>query len=166
MKKILILCITLLQFSLSHAAPASDETIKELFAVSNTKSLIENMQNQMQQMLLLKTQQTLKNKKFTPQEEQILSKMNKKIIAEILSTINWQTLEPNYIEIYKKNFTEEQLKQIILFYKTEAGKSLINKMPNVIQESMHQAQALVPKMTESIQKILKETDLELSKIKK
>ncbi len=39
------------------------------------------------------------------------------------------------IPIYKKYFTEEEVDTILAFYETDAGKSLINKTPLILQES-------------------------------
>jgi hypothetical protein len=47
------------------------------------------------------------------------------------SQLSWTALEPAFIDIYVKNFTEEQLDAIIAFYKTPAGLALLTTMPNV-----------------------------------
>jgi uncharacterized protein len=47
------------------------------------------------------------------------------------SALNWDAMKPTFIEIYAKNFTEEQLDGILAFYKTPAGTALLANMPAV-----------------------------------
>ena len=47
-----------------------------------------------------------------------------------------QKLEKQLIPVYKKNFTHEDVKAIIAFYESEAGKNLAAKTPAITQESM------------------------------
>ena len=43
--------------------------------------------------------------------------------------MSWDSLKADYARIYAEAFTEDELRQIITFYKTPAGQKAINKIP-------------------------------------
>jgi len=45
------------------------------------------------------------------------------------------------IPVYKKHFTQEEVKDIIAFYETLAGKKLAEKSPLIAVDSMQSSQA-------------------------
>jgi hypothetical protein len=68
---------------------------------------------------------------------------NPDIDLEFLNRFQKKVLEDSYsklfdlvVPIYKKYLTENEVKSIIEFYESEAGKSLITKTPMIFQESM------------------------------
>ena len=50
-------------------------------------------------------------------------------------------LNKQLIPVYKKHFTQDEVKAIIAFYETPAGKKLAEKTPLITVESMQSAQA-------------------------
>jgi hypothetical protein len=40
------------------------------------------------------------------------------------------------IPIYDRNFTDEEVKQLIIFYSSPVGKKILEKMPPIMQECM------------------------------
>jgi len=45
--------------------------------------------------------------------------------------LGWNSMQAGFTDVYVKNFTEGELDGIIVFYKTPAGISLLDKMPTV-----------------------------------
>jgi len=60
------------------------------------------------------------------------------------------------IPIYDKYFTEEEIRQIIAFYKTPIGQKIISTMPSVMREAMNAGEAWGKEIGEKILKRLKE----------
>jgi hypothetical protein len=48
--------------------------------------------------------------------------------------LGWESMRSGFVDVYAKNFTEEELDGIIAFYKTPSGTALLDKMPNVNSE--------------------------------
>jgi hypothetical protein len=46
--------------------------------------------------------------------------------------MSWDSLKTDYARIYAEAFTEDELRQIITFYKTPAGQKAINKIPTLM----------------------------------
>ena len=54
----------------------------------------------------------------------------KKQAAQLVeASVGWDAMKPALIDLYAKTFTEDQLDQILAFYKTPAGATLLEKMP-------------------------------------
>jgi len=69
--------------------------------------------------------------------------------------MGWKVLEPDYVDIYAKNFTDEQLDAILAFYKSPAGSALVEKLPTLTTQGMQLAQtrmaALQPQLKQMIE---------------
>lgn len=63
-------------------------------------------------------------------------------------------LNKQLIPVYKKHFTQEEVKAIIAFYETPAGKKLAEKTPMVTMESMQLSQAWAMSLMGKIQAYL------------
>ena len=48
--------------------------------------------------------------------------------------MSWASLEGDFIRIYTDAFTEEELKQLTVFYKTPVGKKSIRLMPEMMKK--------------------------------
>lgn len=58
-----------------------------------------------------------------------------------MKEVDEQALINLIIPIYKKYYTQEDLKAIIAFYETPVGKKSINVLPNITKDSMTAGQA-------------------------
>ena len=66
-------------------------------------------------------------------------------------------LQPRFVEItnevallYAQNFSEQELKEILAFYKTPAGQKLLKTQPKVIDSSMAFAQTWANKLSDEV----------------
>ncbi len=68
--------------------------------------------------------------------------------------MTWSDLEPAMVKIYQDNFPQEDINGLIAFYKTPLGKTTIEKMPVVMQQSMAVGQnamlKIMPELTEEM----------------
>jgi len=76
----------------------------------------------------------------------------KKITAAMREEMSWDKMEGPMIDIYLNNYTEEEIQDLLVFYRTDTGRALIKKMPAVLGESMLVSQELMqgfmPKLRE------------------
>lgn len=66
-------------------------------------------------------------------------------------------MQPRFVEItdqiallYAQNFTEQELKDILAFYKTPTGQKLLKTQPHVIDSSMQFAQTWANKLSDEV----------------
>lgn len=50
--------------------------------------------------------------------------------------VNYEDLIKKLVPLYSKHFTEQEIEDLIAFYRTTTGKKMIDKMPVILQESM------------------------------
>lgn len=78
----------------------------------------------------------------------------------------WEAIEPMIYEAYAEVFTSEQLYQINEFYRTEAGRILVEKSPELQQKMATLMQTFVmeakPKLDAGIQEIMSDSNQEPS----
>lgn len=70
--------------------------------------------------------------------------------AEFTKELNAEAFETLAIPIYDKHFTLGELKAILAFYDTPAGRVLLSKQPMVLQESMEAGQALGARLGQEV----------------
>ena len=67
------------------------------------------------------------------------------------------------IDVYARNFSEQEIDDKVAFYKTENGQTVIKKLPVVMQESVVGSQTLVQGLMPKIQKIAEQLGTDLPK---
>ncbi len=69
--------------------------------------------------------------------------------------MGWEALESGYVDIYARNFTDEQLDALLVFYKSPAGLALVEKQPTLTSQGSELAQskmaAIQPQLKQMIQ---------------
>ena len=57
--------------------------------------------------------------------------------TEIFDTLlKWDTLKPDFIQIYSEVYTEQELKDLTTFYKSPIGQKFIEKMPELQKKTL------------------------------
>ena len=148
--------ILLLGSSAVIAAPASDSAIKQLLVVTQAQKLMDGTRAQFDTLMVNVVQQELKGKTPTPQQQQAIEKMRKKIVEVMQAELAWEKIEPLYLRLYKESFTEEEIGGMLAFYKTPAGQAVITKMPVLMQKTMFELQKMVSGMVPRMQTIQEE----------
>lgn len=55
--------------------------------------------------------------------------------AEMMSSMGDDEFAQLLIDVYKRNYTREEIAEMLRFYRSEIGRSIMGKMPKVIAES-------------------------------
>ncbi len=74
------------------------------------------------------------------------------------SEINFDDIRPKMVDVYVKDFTEDDLKQIVAFYESPVGQKAIKNLPNVMRQGAMIAQeytkAKIPSLNAQLTPIL------------
>lgn len=178
---LMIFSITGLQaLAQSTISPQKRALIKELLVVTDAVKLAEStsqtMMVQMEQdfpriMEMLLTQQAADSNLTTAQRKALLEdsgkssmRMLKRFQERALTAINFtELLETVSVELYDKYFTEEELKDIIAFYRTPTGKKTVQVMPKLVNDTMQKSTEIVlPKIMSVLDELIQE---EIKRIK-
>ena len=148
--------LALLACTTAMAAPPSDASIQELLEITQARKMIDGMLVQMEGQMDIAIQKSLNGKVPSTSEQQVISKMKEKMMALERSELAWEKFEPLILRINKETFTAEEVQGMLAFYKTAAGQALINKMPQLMEKTMANAQAMIGAMVPRMQAIQKE----------
>lgn len=71
--------------------------------------------------------------------------------------MGWEAMAPALIEVYRKVYTEQEVQDMLAFYRTPTGRSLVRKQPLVMQHSMEAMQVRMKTLEPAIRKLIEET---------
>ncbi len=83
--------------------------------------------------------------------------------SDFLKEVNIKALNEKIVQIYIKNLTVKEMKEITAFYKTETGQTFLNKLPLLTQETMQAGRQWGMSLRMQITKRLQEVDLKAMK---
>lgn len=136
----------LLSTPLIQAAPPSEELVRELLVVSDMRN---NLEQSKQQMLKVMEPQFAalgkeNGRELTGRKRELFEEYKSKIINLIFESASWEKMSPLYIRMYRDIMTEEEVRGLIEFYKTPAGKSSMKKMPMIMEYMAREMQKDMP----------------------
>ncbi|WP_211215072.1 DUF2059 domain-containing protein [Algicola sagamiensis] len=117
----------------TYADEASHKVLTEkLLETTNAQSSLTEAYTQIEQVFITSMKELRLPKDMQPKVESHIEKMQKVLKEEL----DWQKLKQPLTELYMKTYTESEMKEILAFYKTEAGQKLLQKAPELMKESM------------------------------
>ena len=82
--------------------------------------------------------------------------IQRKTMVLLSDRLSYEKLKPMYVQIYVEIFSEDELDGIVSFYKSPAGKAMVEKTPQMLQRMMPMMQKLMGDLQPEIQKIVEE----------
>ncbi len=157
MKKTLIIILLLSTFN-TLGETNKRQLAEELIVLTNVESTINVMYDQMGKM----TQGMSQQLGIKPSESEFFEKYMARMFSLMKEEMNWEKMKEPTIEIYIKHYTEKELQDIVAFYKTKSGKSMVSKMPLVMEDSMVITQSILKDFLPKMQALTKEMKEELA----
>ncbi|WP_420908934.1 DUF2059 domain-containing protein [Acinetobacter modestus] len=159
-KFILSLIIGTLISMPTFAQQASKESVKELLKVTKSEQLIDQSSQYVHQIMASSIEQATQGQELNAKQKKAIENFNQDIANIVKQDFTWAKLEPEMIQLYVEEFTQEEINGMLEFYKTPVGQSTINKLPIVMQKSLKISQQqmgeLTPKIMQAAQKLAKE----------
>ena len=142
----------------SAAAPAttnppSEASIKQLLEVTQAKKLADSVMSQMDNLMQQAVTQAAQGRDIPDNVQKEIDRQRAEMIAMMKQLLDWQKLEPMYVRIYQKTFTQQELDGMVAFYKTPAGAAVISKMPTIMQNTMDEMQGMMGPVMEKLQRM-------------
>jgi hypothetical protein len=169
LKRILFLLV--LSASGAHAAessspgaagnPPSEASIKQLLEAAHARKLIDSVMTQMDTLMKQTMQQATQGQPVPPKVQKDIDKREAEMMAALKEMLDWNKLEPMYVRVYQKSFTQSEVDGMIAFYKTPAGQAVISKMPVVMQNTMNEMQQMMGPMMQRLQKMQQDVVAEM-----
>jgi hypothetical protein len=157
----MVLCLLAALAVHAEEPAASEASIRELFAVMETEKMVDRMYGQLDAMMQASMQQAIAGHPVTPEQQKIIDETRTKLVALYKEDMTWSSLEPTVIAIYRKSFTEAEVKGMIGFYRSPAGKAVVAKMPVVLQATMEAAHTRMTTLMPKLQQLQQDTTARL-----
>ena len=149
----IVLTVLALTFFLQslHADDASQRTAaaEEMLNAMHTEQILSKQKENMSRMMsaaLPKDMSDAERQKAIQKQSDIYD-----------SLLKWDTLKPDFIQVYSEVFTEKEMKDLIAFYKSPIGQKFIEKMPELQKKTMEIMQKRMMTVIPQLQKSLKES---------
>lgn len=154
MKKIAIALPALLLCLLAPAAlaQASDAQVDQLLEVMRAKQTLDAVWPQVEASQRQMVAQMSSAESLTTEQQAKLDRLMQKSMDSIRRAMAWEKMEPLYRDIYRQTFTAEDIDAMIDFYGSPAGQKLLDKMPQLVQNTTAGVQKLVAPMLEEMQR--------------
>ena len=125
-----------------------DAKIEELLTLMK----IEQMQKQAMDNVVQMISNQLKSQPDAAKAEE----KQKKVFALIADKTGWQNLKATYIKVYSDTYNDSEIDGILLFYRSPAGKAMVDKQPALMTKMSTIMGDLMKELTPEIQKIMME----------
>ena len=153
MKKTLLALTFALIAPIAMANPPSDESIRELMTITETRELMEGAMAQADQMMRATMEQTMQGKEISAEDRKVLDEMRTDMIAVLDEALGWDAMEPLFIDVYQRSLSQSEVDAMLEFYRSDAGKAVIAKMPLIMQNTMGVMQQRMASVGSRIQQI-------------
>lgn len=120
MKKLTLILSFCLAAIFAQAQQATEATVRELLAATGSADMGKQVMDNL----------------FAQFRKDIKDDRANTFFEKMAAEINTNTLREMIIPVYQKNYTEQDLRAAIDYYKTPFGQKMLAKNPVVIQESM------------------------------
>lgn len=166
MSKLRILSSLLLVVSMSTVADTvnlkpSDESVKRLLVVTESRKLYDGMLGQLDRMGDEVAQRSFEGQALTDEQKDIVKKMQTRMARVVKQDMTWESLEAFYIRIYRDSFTQDEVNGMLAFYEAPTGQAVIKKLPVVMQEVMTEMQKRLVPLMHKMKQVQEETMAEL-----
>lgn len=165
MKKLLapILFCLLLGLAIAgnaQAAPPSTAQIERLLQVMEAQKVIDQMIPAMMQQSNAMLDRQLASTQASDADKARAQRMMAAQESSLREMLAWNNLKPVYVRVYADTLSAEEVLAMTRFYESPEGRSVMQKMPQVIQRTMQEMQPLAQA---AMQKMMAELEAELAR---
>jgi uncharacterized protein len=133
--------------------PPSEASVKQLLEVAQARKLIDSVMKQMDNLMQQSIAEATQGQKIPPKVQKDIDAQSGEMMTMMKELLDWKKLEPMYVRVYQKTFSQQEVDGMIAFYKTPAGQAVIGKMPAVMQNTIEEMQQLMGPVMQKMQKM-------------
>jgi hypothetical protein len=133
--------------------PPSEASIKQLLEVAQARKLVDSVMAQMDNLMQQTVAQATRGQKIPDRVQKDIDQQRAEMVTMMKELLDWTKLEPMYVRIYQKTFSQQEIDGMIAFYKTPAGQAVLSKMPAAMQNTIDEMQQLMGPVMQRMQKM-------------
>jgi hypothetical protein len=159
--KILLVALTCFTFTAHAESTASRESVEKLMMLTDVSKIMESMQGQVSSMFNNMASQM----NISEQERPAFEKYMGKIDNLLKENMTWDQFKEPMINVYLTHFNQTEIDGLIEFYQSDVGKSMTQKMPLVMRDSMMAGQQAMRDIMPQVQAIAQEMQSEIQQVR-
>jgi hypothetical protein len=137
----------------SASTAPSEASIKQLLEVAQSRKLVDSVMLQMESLMQQTIAEATKGRQVPAKVQNDIDQRRAEVVRMMKELLDWKKLEPMYVRIYQKTFTQQEVDGMIAFYKTSAGQAVIAKMPMAMQTTIDEMQGLMGPVMQKLQQM-------------
>ncbi len=138
--------------SASHA-----EAARRTLELTDSRKSLDYMHDQIYPMMF----SVLEEMNIGEENAEIFRRYAGKMKEFLAQELSWERMEPAMIEIYTRVYTEEELEELNAFYASPTGRKMIERMPQLMEESMRFSQQMIRDFLPKLQRYQDEIEAEI-----
>ena len=155
MKKVKYSVLFMLITCLSSYSQTKQDNLKELFTIMQIDKMMDKMYSSMIPMMQAQMKNAVPDSLRSTKYDASMND-NMKVMMNESKKMASDFLNNDMVGIYDKNFTEQEVKDLLTFYKSPIGLKMVEKQPAMQQESMQiMMTKYIPKYQETIKEMMK-----------
>jgi len=123
--------------------------INELLDVTNAAQMQKQLIGQAQQVAMAQLRNSL-----PAADAERAAAVQKRVFALMSEQLGWEKMKPICVKAYADTFTEPEIDDILAFYKSPAGQTMIQKMPSLMANVMEQMQGQMASFMQQMKQML------------
>ncbi len=163
MKKILsFVFIALITFNVNAQQTASKQSVETLMELTEVSKMVDTIYSQITNMFNGMSDQL----GISKEEKPAFDKYMNELTILLKEDMGWDKFKGPIIDIYAKRLTETEVQGLIKFYRSDAGKSMIKKMPLIMQDSMLVSQEVMKEFLPKVKILATQMQSEIKELRK
>ena len=158
-KKLLIPLLLGLAFAGNvEAAPPTPAQIDRLLQTMDAQKVIDQMVPAMMQATRTQMEQLLDRNQASQADRDRMQRILAAQEASVRDMLSWDKLKPLYVRVYSDTMTADEVLAMTRFYESPEGRSVMQKMPQILQRTMQEMQPLAES---AVQEMMDEIEAEI-----
>jgi uncharacterized protein len=154
---VLGLCLLPLTTLVGRADDVSEVAkIHELLKLTQVERTLLQVQQQNLDNIKSNVFQQMFPVKLTPDQKTQVDSLADKVAAVMAKALSWNDLEPEYTKLYAELFTEQQIDDLLAFYRSPTGQVIVDKTPVLLKQSTVMVQKRMAAVNPELQTLLKD----------
>lgn len=157
MKSLLVILLSCVLSLAVQAGSSKQDAVDDLIEASKMEPMMEQIYAQMGQIMM----RSAKQMGIKEDEQPIFQRHFDRMAEAMRAEMSWVKMKASISNIYIKHFTEKEIRDILAFYKTDSGRTMVDKMPLIMTDSMAMSQGMMKSFYPKMKAIATEMRAEL-----
>ena len=149
--RIFALAVLLAAAPFAAAQQPSEAQVDRLLEVMRAKETLDATLPQVQAMQQQMVAQMTADQELDEEDRARINRMLESTNSSLATVLTWERMGPLYRDIYAQTFTAEDVEAMIGFYESPAGQKTLDKMPQLMQNTMNAVQQLVMPLLQQLE---------------